>query len=152
MGLFQHKKEKNTAGLPPSPPAFTPAEPSGDGRALCLQRLEETLGSPSSKGVVLKLYLENFKSLNKSFGYEYCEELLSQIKGYLGEMAEGNIYRYIGVEFIIILEQYSEGQASDLADEILGRFENVWKIRGVDCLCSAQIGLCSYPGHAANAD
>ena len=84
MGLFQHKKEKNTAELPPAPPAFTPAEPSGDGRALCLQRLEETLSSPSSKGVVLKLYLENFKSLNKSFGYEYCEELLSQIKGYLG--------------------------------------------------------------------
>ena len=152
MGLFQHKKEKNTAELPPAPPAFTPAEPSGDGRALCLQRLEETLSSPSSKGVVLKLYLENFKSLNKSFGYEYCEELLSQIKGYLGEVTEGNIYRYIGVEFIIILEQYSEGQASDLADEILGRFENVWKIRGVDCLCSAQIGLCSYPGHAANVD
>ena len=152
MGLFQHKKEKNTAELPPAPPAFTPAEPSGDGRALCLQRLEETLSTPSSKGVVLKLYLENFKSLNKSFGYEYCEELLSQIKGYLGEVTEGNIYRYIGVEFIIILEQYSEGQASDLADEILGRFENVWKIRGVDCLCSAQIGLCSYPGHAANVD
>ena len=75
--------------------------------------MEETLSAPSSKGVVLKLYLENFKSLNKSFGYEYCEELLSQIKGYLGEVTEGNIYRYIGVEFIIILKQYSEGQASD---------------------------------------
>ena len=67
-------------------------------------------------------------------------------------MAEGNIYRYIGVEFIIILEQLSEGKACDLADEILERFGNVWKIRGVDCLCSAQIGLCSYPGHATSTD
>ena len=100
--------------------------------------------------MVLKLYLENFKSLNKTFGYDYCEELLSQIKSYLKEVAEGNIYRYIGVEFIIILEQLSEGKACDLADEILERFGNVWKIRGVDCLCSAQIGLCSYPGHATS--
>lgn len=152
MGLFQHKKEKATAVLPPTPPTFTPAEPVNEGRAVCTERLEEILGAPSSKGIVLKLYLENFKSLNKSFGYEYCEELLSQITSYLRELAEDNIYRYIGVEYIIILEHYSEGQASGLADEILERFENVWKIRGVDCLCSVQVGLCSYPGHASTAD
>lgn len=152
MGLFQHKKDKAMAELPPTPPEFTPAEPVGEGRAACKIRLEEILNTPSSKGVVLKLYLENFKSLNKSFGYEYCEDLLSQITEYLREVSEGNIYRYIGVEFMVVLEQYSEGQASDLADEILERFSNVWKIRGVDCLCSAQIGLCSYPGHAANVD
>ena len=139
MGLFQHKKEKGTAELPPTPPVLTPTEPdaASEGRAACMNRLESVLGAPSSKGVVLKLYLENFKSLNKTFGYDYCEELLSQIKSYLKEVAEGNIYRYIGVEFIIILEQLSEGKACDLADEILERFGNVWKIRGVDCLCSA---------------
>ena len=154
MGLFQHKKEKGSAELPPTPPVLTPTEPdaASEGRASCMNRLESVLGAPSSKGVVLKLYLENFKSLNKTFGYDYCEELLSQIKSYLKEVAEGNIYRYIGVEFIIILEQLSEGKACDLADEILERFGNVWKIRGVDCLCSAQIGLCSYPGHATSTD
>lgn len=152
MGLFQLKKEKTAAELPPSPPTFTPAQPESSvpGREACMQRMEEILGAPSSKGVVLKIYLENFKSLNKTFGYDYCEELLAQIIHYLKEVSEGNIYRYIGVEFMILLEQYSEGQASDLADEILERFGNVWKIRGVDCLCSAQIGLCSYPGHATN--
>ena len=31
---------------------------------------------------------------------------------------------------LIILEQLSEGKACDLADEILERFGNVWKIRG----------------------
>lgn len=154
MGLFQHKKEKQTAELPPSPPVLTPSEPdnSSEGRAACMNRLESILGVSSSKGMVLKLYLENFKSLNKTFGYDYCEELLSQIKSYLAEVAGSNLYRYIGVEFIIILEQSTEGKASDVADQILERFGNVWKIRGVDCLCSAQIGLCSYPGHASNTD
>ena len=27
MGLFQHKKEKGTAELPPTPPVLTPTEP-----------------------------------------------------------------------------------------------------------------------------
>lgn len=154
MGLFQHKKDKPAAELPPVPPTSTisEADDSSQGRAACLNRLDFLLGTPSSKGVVLKLYLENFKSLNKTFGYDYCEELLSQIKSYLTEVAGVNLYRYIGVEFIIILEQSSEGKASEVADEILERFGNVWKIHGVDCLCSAQIGLCSYPGHAANTD
>ena len=68
MGLFQHKKENGAAELPPSQPSFTPSEPdgAGEGRAACISRLESLLGAPSSKGVVLKLYLENFKSLNKT--------------------------------------------------------------------------------------
>lgn len=109
MGLFQHKKEKGSAELPPTPPVLTPTEPdaASEGRTSCMNRLESVLGAPSSKGVVLKLYLENFKSLNKTFGYDYCEELLSQIKSYLKEVAEGNIlplhrcgiHHYIGTAF-----------------------------------------------------
>ncbi len=107
---------------------------------------------PSPKGVALKLHLYNFKNLNESFGYDYCEELLRQITAYLEEVTEGNVCRHIGVEFLLILKDYSEGQASDLAEEILERFENVWKIWGVDCLCSVHIGLCSYPGHASDRE
>ena len=97
-------------------------------------------GGPASKGVVMKLYLENFKHLNKIFGYDYCEELLGQITSYLNDMANGSVYRHIGVEFIIILEQFSEGRAAELGEEILERFDHVWTIGGIDCLCSAQIG------------
>ena len=109
-------------------------------------------GGPASKGVVMKLDLENFKHLNKIFGYDYCEELLGQITSYLNDMANGSVYRHIGVEFIIILEQFSEGRAAELGEEILERFDHVWTIGGIDCLCSAQIGVCSYPGHAQTAD
>ncbi len=66
----------------------------------------------------MKLYLENFKRLNQVFGYHYCQQLLSQIIQYLEEKTKHPVYRYIGVEFILILENYTQGQASALAEEI----------------------------------
>lgn len=152
MGLFQRRKDNISPGPPASWPANAASEPDGEGRAACLKKLGEVLNAPSSRGVVLKLYLENFKILNKTFGYAYCEELLSQIREYLDGLGAGAVYRYIGVEFVMVLEHFSEGQASGLADGMLERFDNIWRIRGVDCLCSAHIGLCSYPGRETGTD
>lgn len=148
MDWFQNKKKK-AVEQPEAEAAVPRSEAAGGARG----KLNEIMSAgPASKGVVMKLYLENFKHLNKIFGYDYCEELLSQITAYLSETADGNVYRHIGVEFIIVLEQFSEGRASELGEEILERFDHVWTINGIDCLCSAQIGLCSYPGHAQTTD
>ena len=67
-------------------------------------------------------------------------------------MTGKNVYHYIGVEYILILDKYSQGQTLELAEEIAGRFDRVWKVSGTDCLCSAQMGICSYPGHAGSPD
>ena len=141
MDWFQNKKKK-AVEQPEAEAAVPRSEAAGGARG----KLNEIMSAgPASKGVVMKLYLENFKHLNKIFGYDYCEELLGQITAYLSGTAGGNVYRHIGVEFILVLEQFSEGRASELGDEILERFDHVWTINGIDCLCSAQIGLCSYP-------
>lgn len=104
------------------------------------------------RGVVLKLYIENFKRLNQIFGYDYCESLLEQILDFLRELTQKNVYHYIGVEFIIILDGYTQGQALYLAEDVAERFDRAWKVNGTDCLCSAQMGICSYPGHAETTD
>lgn len=121
-------------------------------RDACYHHLSEVLASPSERGVALKVYIENFKRLNQVFGYDYCENLLSQILTYLREKTQREVYHYIGVEYIIILEQYSQGQAMELADEIAEQFDHAWKVEGTDCLCSVQMGMCSYPGHAVTPD
>lgn len=119
----------------------------------CYSTLEETMFSdPKASGVVLKIYIENFKRLNEVFGYHYCEHLLALIITYLEEKTGFAVQRYIGVEFLVILEQYTQGKACTLADEILERFDNAWSIENTDCLCSVQIGMCSYPGHAVDTD
>lgn len=123
-------------------------------RFRCYEKLTEVIENANnkSKGVVLKFYIENFKRLNDVFGYEYCEHLLEQILEYLRKKTGSEVYRYIGVEFIIVMEQVTQGQALALAEEIGEHFDHVWKVDGTDCLCSVQIGLCSYPGIPSDAD
>lgn len=115
-----------------------------------LQQLHDN-PDKKSRGVVLKLYLENFKRLNIIFGYDYCEHLLEQIITYLNETATCEVYRHVGVEFIMVLNQTSQGDAARLAEEITERFDSAWKVDGTDCLCSIQIGMCAYPGYSADS-
>lgn len=135
----------------PVPTSGTANPASGSSSVDCLSRIENVISS-KGRGVIMKLYLENFKRLNQVFGYHYCQQLLSQIIQYLEKKTKHPVYRYIGVEFILILENYTQGQASALAEEILEQFDHVWKVENTDCLCSAQIGFCSYPGYADNTD
>lgn len=120
-------------------------------RDACLDQLSLAMNSPEH-GAVLKLYIENFKRLNQVFGYDYCENLLDQILCYLKEHTGKNVYHYIGVEFIIILDKYTQGQALELAEEIAAKFDHAWKVGDTDCLCSVQMGICSFPGHAAGPE
>lgn len=120
-------------------------------RDACIRHLNQVLKS-TGHGVALKLYIENFKRLNQVFGYDYCEKLLEQILSYLKEKTGENVYHYIGVEYIIILHKYTQGLALELTADIAEKFDHAWKINGTDCLCSVQMGICSYPGHAVSPD
>ncbi len=123
----------------------------GGDRMVCRHQLERALAG-GGQGVVMKFYLENFKRMNDLFGFSYCEELLKEILEYLRKETGSLVYRYVGVEFIAILKSRSQGQAVQLAENILERFSQSWNIRGTDCICSCQIGLCTYPGYADSAD
>lgn len=121
------------------------------GRKECLRHVDSILTS-RTKGIVLKLYIENFKHLNQVFGYFYCEKLLNQIIQYLRTKTGRPVYRYIGVEFVVILENCTQGHAMTMAEEILEQFDHVWKVDGTDCLCTVQIGLCPCSGPASTTD
>lgn len=156
MGLFK-KKEINSGNdegdvQDISQVKESSAEAGGerDSRK-CYLHLEELFKNQGS-GVVMKLYIENFKRLNELFGYGYCEDLLEHILSFLKAEAGCEIYRYVGVEFIVVLKGYTIGQASRLAERIGERFEHGWTVGDTDCVCSVQIGLCAYPGYPANAD
>ncbi|MEY8338347.1 GGDEF domain-containing phosphodiesterase [Lachnospiraceae bacterium 62-35] len=155
MTLFEkQKKVPSSASRPDGTFHSSSSSLLPSGRSECHRYMQQLLDRQShqSKGVALKLYIENFKRLNEIFGYQYCEDLLTQIISYLEEVSGCSVYRYIGMEFLIFLENTSSGQAVDLTDEILDKFSRAWKVNGTDCLCSIQIGLCSYPGHTFSAD
>lgn len=151
MAFFREKKAQN------APEASATTEPSvrsapAPDRAGCLARLDAELADPKNKGAAMKIYLESFKTLNDTFGYAFGELLLAEVADYLRRQPGCTVYRYLGVEFVILMEHGTYGQAAELADRLGDRFSQVWTINGTDCLCPVHIGIATYPGVAQNGD
>lgn len=123
-------------------------------RSSCYEYLELYLSRCDHHfgGTAFKVYIENFKRLNEIFGYDYCEELLAQILEYLRHVTGKRVHHFIGMEYIIVMEHATNAQAQNVCQEILERFGHVWTVGEIDCLCSVQIGICSYPTYAGTAD
>ena len=105
---------------------------------ICYSRLEAQF-LMEYQGVVLKLYIENFKRMNDLFGHERCERLLEQILAYLEQKSGCAVYRYVGVEFIVIMKNRTMGEATKLADQLIERFDESWDVDGVECLCGVRV-------------
>ncbi len=116
----------------------------------CQSQMDAQLAR-NSRGVILKLYIENFKRMNDLFGFEYCDELLGMIMDYLKQRTGCMVFRYVGVEFIIIMKNQGLREASQMAELLIERFNDNWVIGNTECICSVQIALCAYPGYASNA-
>lgn len=102
------------------------------------------------KAAILKLHLENFSDFNNIFGYTYGDYLLSEIGAYLGGLG-GKCYRLSGVEFLLVLEKTAYLDAQQLADDIAERFTGTWRVEGVDCATSVQVGVLLPPVPDENA-
>jgi diguanylate cyclase (GGDEF)-like protein len=118
--------------------------------AACQEALTELL-LVKSKGVALKLYLENFKAFNDMFGYQFGGLFLKEIARYLCGIPGADVYRPVGVEFIIILEGQNRSGAIAVLEDIIDRFNSSWSINNMDCMCSCNLGMAFYPGHASTA-
>ena len=122
------------------------------GRKACMKKFADLLSAGNEKGHILKVYLENFKYFNDTFGYDNGERMLEDVAEYLAEVTGRTVYRFVGVEFVIILDGLGQAKSEDLAEEILARFSHMWQIGETECLCQAQIGMCPYPGIARSAE
>lgn len=151
MSFFREKKAQNTLETPTKTAPSARSAPAPD-KAGCLARLDAELADPKNKGAAMKIYLESFKTLNDTFGYAFGELLLAEVADYLRRQPGCTVYRYLGVEFVILLDHGTYGQAAELADRLGDRFSQVWTINGTDCLCSVHIGIATYPGVAENGD
>jgi len=116
----------------------------------CYKAIGDLMDS-KSKGVVIKVYLENFKSFNEMFGFQFGGLFLRDIARFLCRLEHADVYRPAGVEFVIILDHVSHAAAFKIVDNIISRFERSWHINGLDCMCAINVGVAYYPASAANA-
>ncbi len=151
MDWFRNKKDTKQPQEPAAPVISQPDIQTEDvsSRSQCLAQLDKLFAPVPSKGMAVKIYLKTSK-FKSGIRIRILRKTVITDYSLFKDISEVTVYRYIGVEFILILDGCTEGQASALADTVLERFENVWKVDDVDCLCSAQIGLCSYPEHSEN--
>lgn len=126
-------------------------EPQNRDQLLCRAKIDLVLLAKKPKGIVMKIHLENYKLVNDTFGFAYAEEMLNQILKFFQEVSGVTVYHYIGVEFILVLDQWSLGEAVELSETISQRFFSVWTVNKVDCLCSISGGMVRYPDYGENS-
>lgn len=130
-------------------------------RLLLVERLEHALvASASSKleGALLFIDLDNFKTLNDTFGHDMGDLLLQQVAQRLSAcVREGDmVARLGGDEFVIMLENFS-GQSADAAararaagEKILSALNQPFRLGSIEHHSTPSIGVTLFDGHQSN--
>jgi FOG: EAL domain len=122
-------------------------------REPCTEKLAELLRmGKAQKGAVIKLHLEDFKSFNNIFGYQFGGMFLQEIAQFLCGLDGADVYRIAGVEFVMILENKTRQAVEGILGTMMGRFEHSWHLGGMDCMCAVNMGLCWLPAQSGTED
>lgn len=107
-----------------------------------------------SQGAVVLIDLDDFKNINDSFGHGEGDKILTQISDYLSslDLPHGNIYRFGGDEFMIVLHGAGEREAVDFIKGVLKRFKEPWVAKRQNIHCGCSVGVALYPRDGNNSE
>ncbi len=132
-------------------------------RRMLFDRLRQALTASSRSkhyGALLFLDLDNFKTLNDTYGHYIGDLLLVEIAQRLtANVREGDTEaRLGGDEFVLMLENLSEDiedavlQAGLIAEKIRDAVALPYVIQGLELWCTVSIGISLFYGHEASVD
>jgi len=124
-------------------------------RVLFADRLERALAQRAERVAVLFLDLDDFKTINDTFGHQAGDELLMAIADALRRSIrpEDTVARLGGDEFAILVERgASEGTARLLADRLHAALRAPVRVAGRDRAIGASIGISLGESGMATAD
>jgi diguanylate cyclase (GGDEF)-like protein/PAS domain S-box-containing protein len=103
----------------------------------------------SSQGAVLYLDLNQFKSINDTFGHQAGDALLKAFGHRLGYCLrpEDVLGRLGGDEFAIVLPGVAVADAKHIAERLVATASDAYIIQGREVRCSASIGIALMPQH-----
>ena len=119
-------------------------------RLTCERELESVMAhavSEDTKGAVIYIDLDDFKSINDSLGHHYGDQLLKNIADSLNNVDNitNYCYRLAGDEFIIVVPAEEYDKLDTIIDDIEAVFSRPWVFSGVDCYCTASMGVVVFP-------
>ena len=97
---------------------------------------------------VVVFSLREFKTVNDSYGQHNGDRLLFEVSEYLRResgLHEGEIFRYSGDEFALMIRDTAEPAVSALVERLHCRMAQPWTVEGCTCLLSAGLGLVICP-------
>ncbi|MBV6446715.1 GGDEF and EAL domain-containing protein [Nitrosomonas sp.] len=104
---------------------------------------------------VLFIDLDNFKSINDTFGHNLGDLLLKNVATRLSSSirSEDTVARQGGDEFIVVLPHLVETSAVELvAQKILNQLSEPYRINHHEFFITCSIGIALYPDHGRDAD
>ncbi len=97
--------------------------------------------------------LDDFKQVNREYGYQNGNRYLQLIANYIKEHAPKDcVSRYSGDKFAVVFDGKSCDDVREWCDELLSRFESVWEIGKLRHKLSACISLVEYPSMADSSE
>lgn len=103
----------------------------------------------SSRGAVLYLDLNQFKSINDRFGHQAGDALLKAFGHRLGFCLrpEDTLGRLGGDEFSIVLPEVSTEDVKRIAERLVRTASEAYIIQGQEIKCTASVGIALMPKH-----
>lgn len=99
--------------------------------------------------------LDEFKTINDSYGHRAGDALLIRVAGEIGALVRRNeiLSRLGGDEFAILLPAAKADEAEALAERIVRAVAQIpFRFEGQNLRLTASLGVAYYPHHAADAD
>ncbi|MCH8537073.1 MAG: EAL domain-containing protein [Alkalimonas sp.] len=112
------------------------------------------LGSETKGCYLLFLDLDNFKTINDSFGHELGDSVLREVARRIKEQANraSSIVRHGGDEFLIFQQGCSEQEAGQLANRLIEKLSSPYLVNKLHFVLGASIGVAHYPSHVQQLD
>jgi diguanylate cyclase (GGDEF)-like protein/PAS domain S-box-containing protein len=132
-------------------------------RRLLAERLRQTMAASTRshrKGALLFIDLDGFKMLNDTLGHKTGDAMLQEVARRLTACVRDSdtVARWGGDEFVIILEELSEGpedaasQAKIVAEKILAAIRRTYQLAGRDCVSASSIGITIFGDQRGSID
>ncbi len=99
--------------------------------------------------------LDEFKTINDSYGHRAGDALLIRVAGEIGALVRRNevLARLGGDEFAILLPAVQGSEAEALADRVVRAIAQIpFRFEGQNLRLTASLGIAYYPQHAVDAD
>jgi len=99
--------------------------------------------------------LDEFKTINDSYGHRAGDALLIRVAGEIGALVRRNevLARLGGDEFAILIPAMQDHEAEALADRVVRAVAQIpFRFEGQSLRVTASLGIAYYPTHAVDAD